>query len=453
MSRVKAAIDLNSDRFLAEFRELLSFPSESSNAEGLAGAADWVAGRLAMLGAQVQVLSTDDVAPPVIFGEIGAGNRSLLSYSHYDVQPPDPLEQWESPPYEATVRDGKLYARGAADDKGDTLARIHAAEIYRAVYGALPLRLKFFVEGEEEVGSPHLAPLAERHAEFFRADGAIWEGGGFDDAERYTFYCGVKGIAYFELRLRGAAYDLHSGYAPMAPNPAWRLVHALSTLKDERDNITVDGFMAHVRPPTDAERTYIRRIPFDGAKMKANWGVSAFVNDMSDEEALTRFITAPTCTICGLRSGFIDEGEKTVLPSAAMVKLDFRLVPDLTPELAASLLRTHLDRRGYSDIEIHPSAGMVSARSDVNAPLVQTAIAAAREVYRHEPVVYPSHGGSGPMHALVQGVGTPAGLIAGVCYSGMRMHSPNENIRLDDYFRHIEFLIEFMRRFADDETA
>ena len=136
-----------------------------------------------------------------------------------------------------------------------------------------------------------------------------------------------------------------------------------------------------------------------------------------------------------------------------MVKLDFRLVPDLTPELVLRLLREHLDRRGYTDIEIHPAAGMVGARSDVNVALVQTAIAAARAVYGHEPVVYPSHGGSGPMHALVQGVGTPAGLIAGVCYPGMRMHAPNENVRLDDYFRHIEFLVEFMRRFADNETT
>ena len=137
--------------------------------------------------------------------------------------------------------------------------------------------------------------------------GAIWEGGGFDDAERYTFYCGVKGIVYLELRIRGAGYDLHSGYAPMAPNPAWRLVHALSTLKDDRDNITVDGLLAHVRPPTEAELVYIHRIPFNGARMKANSGLNAFVNDMSDEDALTRFITAPTCTICGLRSGFIEE--------------------------------------------------------------------------------------------------------------------------------------------------
>lgn len=447
MSQVEAIIEANRERFLAEFRELLSFPSEKSNAEGLTGAADWVADRLRALGAPVQMLSSEGGAPAV-FGEIGTGEVALLSYSHYDVQPPDPLDQWESPPYEATVRSGKLFARGTSDDKGDTLARIHAVDVYRAAHGELPLRLKFFVEGEEEVGSPHLLPLAERYAGLLRADGAIWEGGGFDDAERYTFYCGVKGIAYLELRVRGAAHDLHSAYAPMAPNPAWRLVHALHTLKDEHDNITVDGLMDHVRPPTEAELAYIRRIPFDGAAMKANWGLKAFINGMNDEEALTRYLTAPTCTICGLRSGFIEEGEKTVLPSTALAKLDFRLMPDLTPELVQRLLREHLDRRGYDDIEIQSFVGMVGARSDMNASLVQTAIRAARAVYGHEPVVYPSHGGSGPMHALVQGVGTPAGIIAGVGYPGMRMHAPNENIRLDDYFRHIEFLVEFLRRFA-----
>ncbi len=447
MEHVRTIIQANRERYLAEFKELLSFPSENGNTAGLTGAADWVARRLRALGADVQHLAVDD-APQIVFGEIGHGPRSLLSYSHYDVQPPDPLDQWETPPYAPAVRDGKLYARGAADDKGDTVARIHAVEVYRAAYGELPLRVKFFVEGEEEVGSPHLAPVARQHADLLRADGAIWEGGGFDDAERYTFYAGVKGIAYFELRARGAAYDLHSAYAPMAPNPAWRLVHALSTLKDAQDNITVDGLMAHVRPPTEAELAYIRRIPCDGAAMKANWGLPAFLNDMSDEAALTRFLTAPTCTICGLRSGFIDEGEKTVLPSAAMAKLDFRLVPDLTPELVARLLREHLDRRGFSDIEVHSYVGMISARSDLDAAVVKAAIGAATAVYGHEPVVYPSHGGSGPLFDLVQGVGTPGAIIAGVGYPGMRMHAPNENIRLVDYFRHIEFLVEFMRRFA-----
>jgi len=450
VDRVQSIIAANRERFLAEFQELLAFPSVSGDTAGLSGAAAWVADRLRGIGAQVQSLPTGN-GPDVVFGEVGAGPRRLLSYTHYDVQPADPLELWESPPFEATVRDGKLFARGASDDKGDTLARIQAVEVYRAAYGGLPLRVKFFVEGEEETGSRRLAPLAEQHADLLRADGVLWEGGGFDEAERYTFYCGVKGIAYFELRVRGASRDLHSAFAPVAPNPAWRLVQALNSLKDAQDNITLDGLMEHVRPPTEAELATIRRIPFAGAEMKANWGIPAFINDMDDEAALIRFLTQPTCTICGLRSGFIDEGEKTVLPSDAMVKLDFRLVPDLTPELVASLLRGHLDRRGFTDIEIKPFVGMIGVRSDMAAPVVQAAIEAARTVYGHEPVVYPNHGGSGPMHSLVQGLGAPGGIRAGVGYVYMRMPAPTENIRLDDYFRHIEFLVAFMRRFATSQ--
>lgn len=447
MPNIHDIVAARADRFLAELMEFLAFPSVKGDAAGLTDAGEWCAARLRALGAAVRVLPTGD-GPDVIFGEIGAGPRSLLSYTHYDVQPPDPLDQWSSPPFAATVRDGKLFARGVADDKGDTLARIQAVEVYRAAYGELPLRLKFFVEGEEEVGSPHLAPLAEQYSDLFRADGALWEGGGFDEAERFTFYCGVKGIAYVELRVRGARHDLHSAYAPMIPNPAWRLVHALGTLKDAQDRITLDGYAAHVRPPSPAELATIARIPFAGAQMRANWGVPAFINDMDDLAALTRFLTEPTCTICGLRSGFIEDGQKTVLPAEASVKLDFRLVPDLTPELVQGLLRAHLDRRGFGDIEIIPAVGMLGARSDMHAPVVQSAIAAARQVYGHEPVVYPSHGGSGPVYPLVQGVGTPGCIMTGVGYPGERMHAPDENIRLDDYFRHIEFLVAFMRGFA-----
>ena len=338
--------------------------------------------------------------------------------------------------------------RGVADDKGDVVARIQAVDVYRQAYGDLPLRLKFFIEGEEESGSPHLAQLAGRHAALLRADGALWEGGNFDEAERYTFFCGLKGIQYLELRVRGATADLHSAYAPMVPNPAWRLVHALASLKDERDQIRIDGFMEQVRPPTEAELSYLRRIPFPGDAMKTMWGIPAFVNDMTDLQALIRFETQPTCTICGLRSGYIEDGEKTVLPSRATVKLDLRLVPDLTPELALELLRAHLDRRGYDDVEIVPCASSPAARSDSTAPVVVAAAAAARAVYGHEPVVYPTHGGSGPMYPLVQGLGISGGVMVGVGYAGMGMHAPNENIRLADYFQHIEFLVEFMRLFA-----
>lgn len=447
MPSVEEIIVADREAFLSEFAEFLAFQSVDGDEAGLEGACAWLETRLRRLGAPSQRLNSGD-GPPAIYAEVGEGERSLFSYTHYDVQPADPLDQWSAPPFTASVRDGKLYARGASDDKGDTLARIHAVEVYRRAHGALPLRLKFFIEGEEEIGSPSLAPLAERYGSQLRADGALWEGGGYDADERYTFYCGLKGIAYFELTARGASHDLHSAYAPIAPNPAWRLVHALATLKDAQDNITLDGLMAHVRPPTAEELAYIRAIPFDGAGLKTEWGLPAFVNDMGDDAALTRFLTEPTCTICGLRSGFIDEGVKTVLPSQAVAKLDFRLVPDLTPELVQSLLRAHLDRRGFSDIEIQFMSGMIGARSDVTTPVVQAAITAARRIYGHEPVVYPSHGGSGPMHALVQAIGTPGGVMAGVGYAGTRMHAPDENIRLDDYFRHVAFLVELFREFA-----
>ncbi len=447
MTRVSEIIAAKREQLQAELEELVVYPSVKGNEQGMRGAADWITRRLAALGAQVRLLEAGD-GPPVVFAEVGQGPRSILSYTHYDVQPPDPLGEWSSPPFQPTLREGKLYARGVADDKGDVVARIQAVHVYRQAYGELPLCLKFFVEGEEESGSPHLAALAGRHAEILRADGALWEGGSFDEAERYTLFCGLKGIQYVELRVRGAASDLHSAYAPMVPNPAWRLVHALATLKDENDRIRVDGFMEQVRPPTEAELAYIRRIPFPGDAMKKMWGIPAFVNDASDQQALVRFQTQPTCTICGLRSGHTGEGDKTVLPNSAMAKLDFRLVPDLTPELALELLRDHLDRHGYHDVEIVPFASIPAARSDLSARVVSVAAAAASAVYGREPVVYPTHGGSGPMYPLVQGLGIPGGVMVGVGYADMRLHAPNENIRLADYFHHIEFLVEFMRLFA-----
>lgn len=447
MTDIETIIAADRERLLADLAAFLGFSSVDGDTAGLEGAAAWLEERLRAVGGQPRRLETGG-GPAAIYAEVGSGARALLSYTHYDVQPADPLEQWASRPFTATVRDGKLYARGAADDKGDTLARIHAVEVYRRAFGELPVHLKFFVEGEEEIGSPHLAPLAEQYPDLLRADGALWEGGGYDGNDRYTLYCGVKGIAYVELVAHGASHDLHSAYAPIAPNPAWRLTRALATLKDDADNITVDGLMEHVRPPSEEEMAAMRRIPFDGLQLKTGWGLPAFINDMDDKAALVRFLTQPTCTICGLRSGFIEEGRKTVLPASALVKLDFRLVPDLTPELVHRLLRAHLDRRGFTDVAIRPMSSMIGTRSDMSAPVVQAAMASARRVYGHEPVVYPSHGGSGPMHALVQGVGTPGGIMVGVGYSGMRMHAPDENIRLDDYFRHIAFLVDFYREFA-----
>ncbi|NUQ37912.1 MAG: M20/M25/M40 family metallo-hydrolase [Caldilineales bacterium] len=443
---VQRAIAAHEQRFLAELIEACRIPSVSGDAQALQTMADWTLARLQRLGAQTALWPTTD-GPPVVWAEIGAGPRSLTSYSHYDVQPADPLELWHSPAFEPTVRDGKLFARGVADDKGDLLSRIHAVEIYQALYGDLPLRFKFFVEGEEEVGSPHLAPVAAAHADSIRADGCLWESGGFDSQERYTLYLGVKGIQYVELSARGATSDLHSAYGAIAPNPAWRLVQALNTLKAPDDTILIDDFAAHVRPITPLEEAYLDRIPFEGEAMKARWGIPAFINDIANRQALQRFLYAPTCTICGLRAGFIEEGQKTVLPSLATVKLDFRLVPDLTPELVLRLLREHLDRRGYQDIHIRPMSALAPSRAHPEAAIVQAVTASVAAVYGHDPVIYPSHGGSGPLYALGEGLGVDA-VTVGVGYPGVNMHAPNENIRLADYFKQIEFLVDLFRRFG-----
>lgn len=449
MEKFNDYVDRNAERFIEELKEFCRQPSISTQNVGLEEMAELVRARLERLGAEVRLIPVDD-GPPVVFVELGQGERTLLIYNHYDVQPPDPLDEWESPPFEPTVRQGKFYARGADDNKGNLMARIQAIEAYQAVFGELPLRIKFVIEGEEETGSLHLASFAQENRDLLAADGCFWECGGKDEADRFVIHLGLKGIAYLELRARGAKSDLHSSLATIVPNPAWRLVWALSTLKDEDDHITIDGFMDKVAEPTLAEMDMLEAIPFEEEKIKENFDISEFVRGLSGVEALRKHLYEPTCTICGLRSGYIEEGSKTVLPSAATVKLDFRLVPDLTPELVEQLLRRHLDRRGFEDIEIVPGVGEHSARSSLDAAIAQAAVAAAEAIYGQRPVIYPTMAGSGPMYPLSEALGIPA-VLAGIGYPGANVHAPNENIRLADYFEGIRYIGELIRRFGEAE--
>ncbi len=446
MEKFHAYVEANRDRFINELKELCAQPSVATQGAALAETARLVQTRLERLGAQVRLFPVDD-GPPIIYAEIGQGARTLLVYNHYDVQPPDPLELWESLPFEPEIREGKLFARGVADDKGDLMARLQAIEAYQATLGRLPLKLKFVIEGEEETGSTHLASFAAQNATLVAADGCLWETGEKDEGDRFTLCLGAKGIIYLELWARGANNDLHSSLATIVPNPAWRLVWALATLKDADDHILVDGFMEHVVEPTPEEIEFLKAIPFEEERMRANWGIPAFIRGLSGLEALKKHLYEPTCTICGLRSGYIEDGLKTVLPNEAMVKLDFRLVPNLEPDMVVDLLRQHLDRRGFTDIEVVPRAGEHPAKSPVDAPVVKAAIAAAETVYGHRPVVYPLMPGSGPMYPLSTALGIPA-VLAGIGYPGSNLHAPNENIRLDDYFEGIHYVGELIRQFS-----
>ncbi len=438
----------NRERFIQELKDFASQPSVAAQNLGMEEMAQKVIARLNRLGAQARLVPVEG-GFPVVYGEIGDGDRTLLIYDHYDVQPPEPFELWDSPPWEPTIRDGKIFARGVSDNKGDLLLRIQAVESWLATEGALPLKIKWVIEGEEEIGSPNLGKFVRANRSLIEgADGCLWEFGAKDTLDNPMLICGLKGILYLELHAHGANRDLHSGAAAIVGNPAWRLVWALASMKNERDEITIDGYSEHVRPPNELELEAASHIPFDTERELAKYGIKQFINGVRGFDAVKKLYFTPTMTICGMHSGYTGPGSKTVLPNHAFVKLDFRLVPDQTPDLILDLVRRHLDARGFDDIEIKlTETGEHVARSPLDSDIVKAAKAAVRATYGREAVVYPTAAGSGPMYELCQQLNIPA-VSAGAGYPDSHGHAPNENIRLDDYFEGITFVRELIRNFA-----
>jgi acetylornithine deacetylase/succinyl-diaminopimelate desuccinylase-like protein len=444
--RFDARVRERQRQFLDELRSLIALPTVSAQRSAIDETAAHVLERLRRAGARAEAARADG-GPPTVLGEMGEGKRTLLVYNHFDVQPPEPLDEWQSPPFELTERDGFLFGRGVADNKGNLLARLQAIETYRETVGDLPLRIRFVYEGEEEIGSEHLAAFTDRHRERLMADGCIWEAGYKDAAGRPVISLGLKGIAYFELRVRSLAADAHSSYGTILPNPAWRLVWALSTLKTPDGAIAVDGLMEEVAPLTESDRALLERLPMDEEGMKRTHGVREFVGGISGTALKARHFFGPTCTICGLTSGYGGPGSKTVLPAVASAKLDFRLVPNLTPQKVQTLLRAHLDRRGFKDVEITPHHGEMPSRSPSDSDVAKASVAAARATYKTEPVVYPLMAGSGPMYQLCQRLGIPTTGF-GVGNASSRAHGPNENVAVVDYLDHIRCFARFIHAFA-----
>jgi len=438
--------------YIDELKVLIRQPTISAQGIGIPETARIVLDRTKKRGGIAAEALSVDGGPPTIVGETGRGDRTLLIYNHYDVQPPDPLDEWQTPPFEPTERDGYLYGRGVSDNKGNLLARLQAIEAYRATIGELPLRIRVLYEGEEESGSAHLAAFVARHGERLRADGCVWEAGYKDAAGRPTISCGLKGIAYLQLRVHGANKDAHSSLATIVPNPAWRLVWALATMKNESDEITIDGFMDAVRPPNAAERALLEALPFDEQAMLRIHGIKRFVRGLKGYELRKKHFFEPTCTICGIVSGYTGAGSKTVLPAVASAKIDFRLVPDLTPDKVTTLLRAHLDRRGFADVEVVPGHGEPPSRWPTDSLTAKAAVDACQSAYGTAPVVYPLLAGSGPMAQVCDELGIPvAGFGSGNAASAN--HAPNENIAIADYVDHIRAFGRFLHAFAGRALA
>jgi acetylornithine deacetylase/succinyl-diaminopimelate desuccinylase-like protein len=442
-------IDAHSDEYVAAIQRACRQPSISTQEIGIQEMAELCREMLLGVGAEARIVPIEG-GNPFVFGQIdGPSKRIMNIYNHYDVQPADPLDLWHSDPWGAEVRDGRIWARGVADNKGHLVARICAVDAWRKTRGDLPLTLRFIYEGEEEIGSPSIERWVEEHKdEITPADGCIWEGGGKDFNGRVRLSCGLKGICYVELSATGANTDMHSSRATIVPNPLWRLVWALNTLKDEHENILIEGFNDRVLEPTVEEQNILEETPFDEAEFLRTFGMDHFLLNLTGQQLKVKDMFKPTCTICGIVGGYTEPGLKTVLANAVSAKVDMRLVPDQDPREIFQLLRAHLDAHGFSDIEARLLAAEHPAKTDFNAPLVKAVRTAVQRVHGHDPVIVPITPGSGPMYPLCQAIGVPSVSSPGGGNPDSKIHAPNENMYVEDYINAIKGMAVLFEEFA-----
>lgn len=447
-SKIDAYLDENLEQSVAELSRLVAQPSVGAQNWGLEECAALAADMLRQRDFNVRIIPTPGA--PVVYAErAGRSEKTLLIYNHYDVQPPEPLELWDSPPFEPEVRDGKLFGRGVSDDKGHFVARLFAIDALLQVYGELPCRIKFVVEGEEETSSANLFDFVVQNQGLLAADACLWEFGGVDHREVPMQYLGMRGICYVELSVETASTDAHSGLGgSIFPNAAWRLVWALNSLKGSDERIRLPGFYDTVRPPSLRDRELMEALPEVADEYKTRYGLAHFLKGMTGGvELRLAEVFEPTCTICGLTSGYQGPGSKTVQPARASAKVDFRLVPDQTPEQVLAQVRRHLDNEGFSDVQITDLGGEAPARTDPDDPFVQLTVRTAEPVYGQPMQLVPMVGGSGPSYPFIHILKLPV-VTAGAGYPGTLAHAPNENLRLDLYIKHARHVTRLLHEFG-----
>lgn len=436
------------DDFRLALREILSIPSVSTDpayAEDIRRAAAWVADSLRALGMQrVEVFPTG--RHPVVYAEwLGApGSPTVLIYGHYDVQPAEPLDLWESGPFEPVERGEDIYARGASDMKGQVVAALKAVEALIQT-GGLPVNVKWLIEGEEEIGSPSLVPFMTEHADLLACDFALNPDSGLLGKEWPTITYGLRGLAYFELRVYGPAHDLHSGlYGGIVHNPATALAELIAGMHDGQGRVTLPGFYDRVRPLSEEERAEMARLPVGDQHYLEQTGAPA----LCGEEGYTaneRVGARPTLDVNGLLAGFTGPGSKTVIPAWAMAKISCRLVPDQQPEEVHQQFLRYLEEHAPADIrwEVTSMHGAAASISDRHSPAIQAMERALETVWGKRPF-FRREGGSIPVVGQMQ---TILGIESVICGFGLpddNVHAPNEKQHLPTWYRGIETLVHFL---------
>ncbi|MDX5474478.1 MAG: M20/M25/M40 family metallo-hydrolase [Bacillaceae bacterium] len=438
---------------LDSLKDYLRLPTISAQNKAIPETVAFVVNLIEDAGGKAEVL--DDLGGnPVVYGYFAATKdpntaKTLLFYNHYDVQPPEPFNEWETEPFEPTLKEGKLFARGVSDNKGDFIARLTAIKVLNEVAGGLPCNIKFMVEGEEEIGSPNLTPYIQMYKDLFKADACIWEFGSKDEKDRVSMVAGIKGMSYLELSCIGADIDMHSSVGAYVDNAAWRLVQALATMKDKQNNILVEGFYEGIEKPKESELEAVATLPFDEEAVEKLYGLKRpFITREKGIDPREAMVFEPTMTICGIESGYTGEGAKTVLPKSAKVKLDCRLVPGQDPNKVFQAVEDHLVKHGFDDVHVTLLTGQKAYRSDFSHPFVHHVLHTAKEAYGTEAYIAPNSAGTGPMYEFGNQLKLPI-VSTGIGWVGSKAHAPNESIRLKDFEDGVVHMAHMMATFSE----
>lgn len=441
-------IDEQSEESIKNLQRLCQQPSVSAQGLGMNECAELVKTMLGEVNIDAEIIPLSE-GPPVVYGELksSTSNKILVFYNHYDVQPPEPLELWDSDPWAAEIHDGKVVARGAADNKGNIASRLAAIRAFLDTRGEIPCNIKFVIEGEEETGSPHFGEFIHKHKEKIGGDASIWEFGGLDYGDIPAVTLGLKGMLYVEYYVKTLGADTHSARAAVVQNPAWRLIQALSTIRDNEGRVLVEGWYDDVRDFTPLELETLDNSPLDEEQLKHDMGITGFLGGKSGLELKKALVGAPTANIAGFYSGYIGEGHKTVLPSYASAKMDFRLVPDQDPDKLAHHLREHLAKHGFEDVEVKIQSENPAARTAVDAEISQIAARTAKDVFGLDPIIHVGSPGSGPMALFTNVLELPTVAI-GCNHPFSNTHAPNENQRIDAFISGTKWIAAVMEEFG-----
>jgi len=439
------------NNLISDLQTLIRQPSVSAKNEGIEECAKLVKKILKKSGISSEILRLKNGIAPIVYGEVKSkknNSRTLLFYNHYDVQPAEPFELWDDPPFSGKLKGNKIFGRGSSDDKGELITRIKAVESYLQTTGDVPCNIKFVIEGEEETGSAHIDEYLKKFQKKFTCDGIIWEFGYVDSKNRPIIGLGMKGLLFVELSVKESKRDAHSSLAVLIKNPAWRLIEAISTLRDSSGKILIKDWYREVQPFSKKELEIISQEPFDEKSFKEEYGIKSFIANKKGLDVKKALVGDVTCNIAGLISGYTGNGAKTVLPGDALVKIDFRLVPQMDPKKQAQRLKDYLQSKGFSDVKIKIFHGEAASRTNPFDPFVSK-IQQAAEGSFGTSILNVSNAGTGPMHSFHKYLKAPCVSI-GSTYMFSRIHSPNEYTRVDLLKKTTKCICLIMDKFGQD---